>query len=167
MDEIIRCRIMGVASVDLGGAGPDADGRQIWIGVRVRPQAGPVRFLERMVLEAEASLILQDAMETGDPVELWLTGKEGRVHPYGIRTATEAWYSDALGRDLRKAALKYLAIGVLLLPALGIGVLGLIASAGYLSASSTFAPRRSREEFMSGDASDLATPARTAALVAA
>ncbi len=149
MDEVIRCRLMGVASVDLGDAGPGSTGRQAWIGVRVRMEDGTVRFFQRMAVEAEASLILQAAMEDGETVELWLTGKNACVHPYGIRTATEAWYGDALSRDLREAAIKYLVIGVILLPALGVGVLGLIASVSYLSASHTFAPRRTHDEFMS------------------
>lgn len=147
MDEIITCTILGIASIALGDTKSNPSGRETWTGVRVRTPDGKARFFKSMLVEAEASIILHSAMDRGEQVEMWLTGKTERPYPYAIRTTSDAWYNDSLGREFRFDALKIFLIGVLLLPVIGIGVLGLIASIGILWSSFTFSARHSRETF--------------------
>lgn len=113
----------------------------------MRTPDGKARFFPSMLVEAEATLILDAAIQRGEQVELWLTGKAERACPYGIRTATEAWYTDASSRHLRTRATQALIIGILTLPLLGIGVPVLTMAAGFFIASRTSAPRHSREVF--------------------
>ncbi|MEH3118800.1 MAG: hypothetical protein PGN25_14705 [Methylorubrum populi] len=150
MDEVITCTLLGYASTTVFDVQADPSGRQIWTGVRVRTVDGKARFFPSMLVEAEASLILDAAMQRGEQVELWLSGKVERAYPYDIRTATEAWYTDACSSHLRGQAIKTLVIGILTLPLFGLGLLVLWMSMGYFWASGRFAPCHSRETFELG-----------------
>lgn len=103
-----------------------------------------------MTVEAEASIILATAMERDETVELWLSGKAQRAHPYGIRTATEDWYSDAFSAYTRADAWRWVLRSILTLPAFGLGVLFFFEAAIKFHASTKFAPRHSREVFQLG-----------------
>jgi hypothetical protein len=150
MDEIITCTVTGIASTALGDVVSNPSGREIWTGVKIRTADGKSRFFPSMLVEAEASLIINEAMDRGEPVELWLSGKDIRAYPYGVRTARETWYGDVFGPYLRNQGLKWLALGILLLPLLGLGVLFILSAIGYFFNAATFGARRSRETFEYG-----------------
>ena len=150
MDEIITCTLLGVASGTLFDLQSNPSGREVWTGVRVRTTDGRTRFFPRMTVEAEASVILDAAIRRGEMVELWLAGNNKTAYPYGIRTSGDAWYTEGWGGELRGDALKFLLIGILTLPLLGIGVLVLLMALGYLINSYSFDARYSREEFDRG-----------------
>lgn len=103
-----------------------------------------------MLVEAEASLIINEAMDRGEPVELWLSGKDVRAYPYGVRTSREAWYGAPISPYLRNQGIKWLVMGIFLLPVLGIGALFILTSIGYFFNAGTFAARQSRETFERG-----------------
>jgi hypothetical protein len=150
MDEIIKGTLLGIGSTTLGDVRSNPSGREIWIGVRIRTEGGKSRFLKGMLVESEAALIITEAMDRGEPVELWLTGKDERAYPYGVRTAREAWYHDGYSGYLRGQGLKFLILGILTIPLLGAGVLIMIGSIGWFIASAQFAARRSRAAFERG-----------------
>lgn len=150
MNEVIRCTLLGVASSTLFDIQANPSGREVWTGVRVRLANGKTRFFTGMTVEAEAAIILRAAMEHGESVELWLSGKPQRAHPYGIRTATEEWYSDAFSRDIHAEALKWVFRGILTLPIFGLGLFFLWEAVVKFVSSTTFAPHHSREVFELG-----------------
>lgn len=150
MNEIIKGTLIGIGSTVLGDVRTNPSGREIWVGVRIRTEDGKSRFLKGMLVEAEAALVINEAMDRGEPVELWLSGKPERAYPYAVRTAREAWYYDGYSDYLRGQGLKTLGIGILMLPLLGIGILMMISSIGYFIASNQFAAQRSRSTFERG-----------------
>ncbi|AWV17645.1 hypothetical protein A3862_20845 [Methylobacterium sp. XJLW] len=150
MDEIITGTVTGIASTALGDVATNPTGREIWTGVKIRTADGKSRFFPSMLVEAEASLIINEAMDRGEPVELWLSGKDIRAYPYGVRTARETWYGDIFGPYLRNQGFKWLALGILLLPLLGLGVLFILSAVGYFFSAATFGARRSRQTFETG-----------------
>lgn len=150
MDEIITGTVTGIASTALGDVATNPTGREIWTGVKIRTADGKSRFFPSMLVESEASLIINEAMDRGEPVELWLSGKDIRAYPYGVRTAREAWYGDVFGPYLRNQGFKWLALGILLLPVIGIGVLFILSAIGYFFNAGSFAARRSHETFERG-----------------
>ena len=152
MDEVITCTVLGIGSVAHGDVDTNPSGRQIWIGVRVRTSAGKSHFFPGMLVEAEAAVIVRDAMENGEPVQLWLTGKEQRAYPYGVRTAADEWYYDGYAGYLSGQGFKFLVLSILTLPLLGIGLLILPTAISYFMSASTFTARRSQATFDRGSA---------------
>ena len=150
MDEIIKCTVLGVAAVALGDVASNPSGREIWTGVRIQTSNGKKRFIKSALIEAEASIIINEAIASGRELELWFSGKEARYYVYGIKSNIDDWYHDEYTSYLSGQGVKWLIIGVLTIPILGIGVLLIIQSLGYFVASSTFAPRYSREIFKRG-----------------
>lgn len=155
MDEIVTCELLGVASTTVFDLQSNPSGREVWTGVRVRTGDGKARFFPGMVIEAEASIILQAALDSGERIELWLTGKAQRAHPYAIRTAIEEWYHDGYAGYLTGQGLKFLLIGIVTLPLLGMGIFGIIAAIQYFLGASTFSARHSRQVFALGLPADL------------
>ncbi|MCJ2006256.1 hypothetical protein [Methylobacterium sp. J-092] len=147
MNEVVTGTLLGIASYNLFDIQVNPSGREVWSGVRMRTANGRTRFFTGMTVEAEAAIILRAAMEHGDTVELWLSGKEQRVHPYGIRSDAEEWYSDAFSRDVNGEAVKWLVIGLLTLPLIGLGVFFLWASISKFIDAARFAPTHSRGVF--------------------
>lgn len=150
MNEVIKCHFLGVGSVALGDVLTNPSGREIWTGVRLRTDAGKTRFLKSALIEAEAALIINEAMDRCEQLEVWFSGKEERAYVYGIRSATEQWYYDGYSDYLRLQGIKFLVIGVLTLPFLGLGLFGIIQAFGFFFASTTFAAYYSRKTFELG-----------------
>lgn len=150
MNEVIKCTFLGIGSVALGDLQTNPSGREVWTGVRIRTDAGKTRFLKGMLVEAEAALIINEAMDRGAELEIWFSGKEERAYPYGIKSATEEWYYDGYSDYLRGQGLKFLVIGVLTLPLLGLGIFGIIQAFVFFGASTTFAASYSRQTFERG-----------------
>lgn len=150
MDEIITGTFIGIASTALGDVATNPTGREIWTAVKVRTADGKTRFFPSMLVEAEASLVINEAMDRGEPVEIWLSGKDVRAYPYGVRTSRETWYGAPFSPYLRNQGIKWLIMGIFLLPVLGLGVLFILTSIGYFFNAGTFAARRSRETFERG-----------------
>ncbi|WP_438345326.1 hypothetical protein [Methylorubrum populi] len=97
-----------------------------------------------MLVEAEAALVINEAMDRGAELEVWFSGKDERAYPYGIKSATEEWCYDGYSDYLRRQGIKVLLLGVLMLPLLGLGIFVMIMSFGYFAASTTFAAYYSR-----------------------
>lgn len=150
MNEVIKCTFLGYGSVVLGDIRSNPSGREIWTGVRIRTDEGKTRFLKGMLVEAEAALIINEAMDRGSQLEVWLSGKDERAYPYAIRSATEDWYYDGYSDYLRNQGLKFLVLGILTIPLLGAGIFLIIGSFGYFGASTAFAAYYTRETFERG-----------------
>ncbi|SFG57849.1 hypothetical protein [Methylobacterium gossipiicola] len=150
MNEVIKCHFLGIGSVAPGDVRTNPSGREIWTGVRLRTDAGKTRFLKGALIEAEASLIINEAMDRGEQLEVWFSGKEERAYAYAIRSATEAWYYDGYADYLRLQGIKFLVIGVLTLPLLGLGIFFILQAFGFFGASTTFAASYPRSTFERG-----------------
>ena len=150
MNEVIKCHFLGIGSVVLGDVRTNPSGREIWTGVRLRTDDGKTRFLKGALIEAEAALIINEAMDRGEQLEVWISGKEERAYVYGIKSATEEWYYDGYSDYLRLQGIKFFVIGVLTLPLLGLGIFGIIQAVGFFFASTTFAAYYSRQTFERG-----------------
>ncbi|QRE76815.1 hypothetical protein [Methylobacterium aquaticum] len=160
MTDVIKCHVLGIASQTLDSIQSDSPGGAVWSGVRVRLSDGRTRFFPNMSVDAEASLIIQSAMDCGEAVELWLSGHPKMVCVYGVKHKLDVHYTDVDYCSARKKAIKFLIGGVLMLPFFGFGVPVLILSIIYFYVASQLKPDVSRDYFLShGDGGMLAEAA--------
>ncbi|MGE7418671.1 hypothetical protein [Methylobacterium tarhaniae] len=148
MPEIIKCHVLGVVSQTLNDFQSNDPGGAVWSGVRVRLPSGQIRFFPNMAVDAEASLIIQAAMDCGGPVELWLNGIDKLTCVYGVKHGSDMHYTEHHYHDMKKQAFKYLAISIIMLPVFGLGFLILFVSWQIFDMASKCKPAYSKEYFL-------------------